>query len=406
MQALAAQLLIDYIRNYNSTVELLDYLPYASSQSYEERESSKRINNFPQMLKCSWTHGTPLLGEIPWPVPSSKSSHLPNEMDIRGTNDPYPNRSLSNSLRPQAINATKDNNSNKPAIDKSNNDKGGTAALGSTSVLPRLAVVEDRGVAISRDELMAELRQGAVAMANEEERNNPLRNPTVAVVPMIIDQPPPAYSREDAGLGGASAAAGATLLGGALNTKLKPPKPKKGPRIKILDDKESIKVFDKGGKSSNKTSAQQRSQQAATAKDISIITESAEHAVLKQASTSAALPVLPARNKSNTAFISVESLQKKKEPPATQGKKGDFTPMTIASGTGSGATIGTALAKKGSGIGTNNNIASALDTSSNAAGDAPKSWEDWLNPIGGASNRGTNASASEGQRGKKKKRRR
>ena len=387
----------------------MDHLPYASSQSYEERESSKRINNFPQMLKCAWTHGTPILGEIPWPVSSSKSSHLRNEMDIRGTNDPYANRSLSNSLRPQAINATKDNNSNntnnKPAIDKSNNDNGGTAALGSTSVLPRLAVVEDRGVAISRDELMAELRQGAVAMANEEERNNPLRNPTVAVVPMIIDQAPPAYSREDAGLGGASAAAGAILLGGALDSKLKSSKPKKGPRIKIVEDEESRKVIDKGGKSSNKTSAQQRSQQAATAKDISIITESAEHAVLKQASTSAALPVLPAR-KSNTAFISVESLQKKKEPLATQGKKGDFTPMTIASGTGSGNTIGTALAKKGSGIGTNIDIASALDTSSNAAGDAPKSWEDWLNPIGGASNRGTNASASEGQGGKKKKRRR
>ena len=164
-QALSAQLLVDAAAAYNAAAEVAELLPDADPS----KAVYHRLRDQPQLLKCSWREGQARVESVPWSTAAAAALPI----------DPLPAEKLG--LRVIGAGAASD-------LDTGPHP---TAA-------PALAVVEDRGVAVSREQLRTELRQATAGMAG-----------TGPSAPVLAEHVP-ADVRGAAGLGAAPADPGTT----------------------------------------------------------------------------------------------------------------------------------------------------------------------------------------------------
>lgn len=318
LRALGAQLLVDLIRIYNCCVELIALLPVDDfiSSDDEKGDGNKKINleeselfssrlaKLPQMLRCSWTDGKPTVIKV------STSHNNSRKGDFSPVQRPQRIASAIPARRREELAGIK---------------RKGTAAA---SAVSDLAVIEDRGVVVSREHLMAELRQNAtqaVVVAHKTALG-------------LDEQTPPEYARTEVNLSstGASGAGGKVPL---LKKKVeKQNKKGGGPKIIIIPDDNND-----GGSGGGARSLKQ-SVGAGSSAGPSIKVSKPQ------------LERIPPRT---TAFISVESLQKR--PRIEEGKEEEKKAAVKVVGPPPAAAA----------------IAKATTASTNF-----KSWEDWLAPLG------------------------
>jgi len=324
LRALGAQLLVDLICIYNCCIELIALLPledFGSSEGKgsdgdkninrkESEDLSRRLAKLPQMLRCSWTDGSPTVVEV---SNSHNSSEIGEFIPVQ---------------RPQKISSS----SVLPA-------KGQDGLLrkkpnGTTAdfAVPDLAVIEDRGVAISREQLMAELRLNAA-------QNVVTVKGTAAASDEQPLPPPPQYSRTEVTLSSARASGAKGKVPVLQLNELKRNKKRGGPRITIIPDGND----DTGGYG-DKNLKQSIGANSSAGPSIKV--------------SKPCLKPLPPRT---TAFISVESLHKKLKIEENEEK-------AAAAETGDASVVPSLLPP----------AAAATATASNNF----KSWEEWLAPLG------------------------
>lgn len=318
LQVLNAQLLLDGIKAYNAAVEVAELLP-----ATDGARSLQTLRSMPQLLKCTWDQQQPTV-EVPAASP---------EEPLDAHTGPLPAEKLG--LRILFADA-----SAQPSAPNLGSDLSGGAPAGMPA--PALAVVEDRGMAISREQFRTELRQSAGGSG------------LGVGVAVSIDQAPE-YERAGVQLGA-------------------PAKPKaKKPAFKF-------KVTVEGGPA--------QPSGVSAARDVEMEDAAAAHdpppgtnAPAPRPAAQSALPSLPQRG---TAFISVEGLSSK---PGRGKGAGGATAQSTEAGLG-----GHAMGASGQGCASAGGVAVG-----------GKSWEDWLAPLGAVTKpAGSDALAT----GKKKKRRR
>jgi len=300
----------------------------------ESQVISSKLAKVPQMLRCSWTHGRPTVIEV---SDGHNSSEKAGFKPVQ---------------RPQRITSTVLETATARDVLVGNKRKGTTAA----SAVPDLAVNEDRGVAISREQLMAELRQTAA------------ENVVVLEETVACDQPapapPPEYFRTEVNLSsiGGKIPSGA---GGRMKTKAEKQNKKKGggPRITIIPDDTNN---DAGG---NCTGDLKQSMRAGLSTGPSI------------KASKPRLEPLPPRN---TAFINVGSLHKKPKIEEKEKKAAETGDASVLPSLPPPAAATTAPA---------------------TASDNVKSWEEWLAPLG-SNEKKQEQQPKFGSRGKNKAKRR
>ena len=327
MQALSSQLLVDCIRTYNTTMDLADILPFSTNTTGDELRSS--LKPLPHLLKCSWIKHNPVVEEF-----HNHSQHDEQQVSLQSIGSVISLKS-SSSAQQQQLSST-------------------IAAAAAVQPQPvslfSLAVVEDRGLAVSRDELMAELRRGA-AVDVPLIPSTHLNEADIANIGLVdggggdvvMLQEAPEYSRHETLL--VSAALGEP--GSLLNQKQLPQKKKrKAPKIIIVDD-DGGGVVRMGRKEGKLEDRNNKSTTTLESKKGIIISNG------PSPTAAAAVPqkmIQAGQSVQKTAFIRIDMQQKdKKEVPASENK----------------------------------------------------SWEDWLAPLGGV-----DAATGDGEGKKKKKKRR
>ncbi len=317
VRALSGQLLVDLIRMYNCCIELAALLPLeegiltsvdAGDDGVDDKIKINRNLNtlatMPQMLRCSWTDGRPTVIQV-------DSTNATSDLKL-------------NQQRPQLIITRGRDGGEGAGLSGSKRKQSNRAAAPSD-----LAVIEDRGVAVSREQLLAELRQ-------QQQQQQQLNTTTAARAALPVEDTTtiaaPAYARTEVNLAATEAGVKISLV------KEEKPKKKKmsGPRITIIPDDDGS---DGGGGGSGGNGGN----------------------ILKSKKVGRRLEPLPPRT---TAFISVESLQKK---PKVEEKKIEDASAAGAVSIPQPAALTTTTAPPPAGNTTE-----------------IKSWEDWLAPIGGS----------------------
>lgn len=300
-------MLLDSIQIYNAIIEAAEMLPDP------DNAASTAFRSLPKLLTCSWTHGQPRLVAVPWSA--SLDPDKPSAATILGL------RILGEP--PKDIGC------------------GGTTAGG-------LAVIEDRGIAISRAQFRTEVRQAVVAEISSVDAKTAVAN--VFPIPIGPTSQAPLYKR---------AVAGPAALGGYSHAARRV-----AGNVDVVD---------------------------APNVDLSLSMET-EKSVLQAAfpkpfMAKSSLPSLPNRS---TAFISVDDLNSRKK----DGKPGAGKSIIVP---GAGAVRAQAT-----------NSATAKEEPQKVSNTGSKPWEEWLSPLTSQSNTSSAAlrGLGGGSSGHKKKRRR